>query len=95
MTAPRLARRHRDNATFGGNLMSWCMSVLTAFYLASTLHAQEVRVRADGIIIAMGENVPNKIDRDTALAQVRGLVQNELRILARTCAPRSRNPAIC
>jgi hypothetical protein len=54
----------------------------------SSVEAQEVRVRADGIILGAGnENIPNKIDRNTALAQVRGLVQNELRIIAHTCAP--------
>ncbi|AMV33523.1 hypothetical protein VN12_15455 [Pirellula sp. SH-Sr6A] len=87
MTTPRLARRHRDNATFGISWMSCCIPVVTTFCLESTLQAQEVRVRADGVIMAAGENFPNKIDRDTAMAQVRGLVQNELRILARTCDP--------
>lgn len=51
--------------------------------------AQEVKNRVQ---IAVREawnenNAPDQTDRDTALSQVRGLVQNELRIVGRICRP--------
>jgi hypothetical protein len=51
--------------------------------------AQELRVRAQGVAreALNDNNLPNKIDRNTALAQVRGLVQNELRIVGQICRP--------
>ncbi|XZE46816.1 hypothetical protein SH467x_002112 [Pirellulaceae bacterium SH467] len=88
MITPRLARWLRSSATLGVNLVLCSAWGVVPFRVDSSVEAQEVRVRADGIILGAGnENIPNKIDRNTALAQVRGLVQNELRIIAHTCAP--------
>lgn len=57
--------------------------------LASQSLGQEMRIRAQAVAReAWNDNgAPIKVDRDTALAQVRGLVQNELRIVGRICQP--------
>lgn len=75
-----------DSTTRRVVLNSFVLAVWITIFAPQAV-GQEMRIRAQAVMReAWNDNgAPNKIDRDTALAQVRGLVQNELRVVGRIC----------
>lgn len=89
MMVRRNRRGLRDRATTCGMVRISSMFIVWLASVDLLVVAQEQRARAQGVAreALNDNNLPNKIDRNTALAQVRGLVQNELRIIGRICHP--------